>query len=157
MDSVTLLIILLMAGSLLIGIEIFVPGAVAGTLGGIALFVAVIIAFTISAKCGLWILLGVVFLTILTVIMWVRLFPRTTMGRKMTLSEDGTAFKAGETQDSLAGKSGITLSQLRPAGYVEIDGKRLDVITEGGIIEKGQPVTVVKVIGNRIVVRKADA
>jgi len=157
MDNITLLILLLLVGSLLIGVEIFVPGAVAGALGGIALFTAVIVAFTVSVKCGFWILFGVVFLTILTVIMWIRLFPRTAIGQKMTLNESGTVFKAGASRESLAGKAGVTLSQLRPAGYADIEGKREDVITEGGIIEQGQPVTVVKVEGNRIVVRKAGA
>ena len=36
MDNTTWLITLLLVGTLLIGAEIFIPGAVAGTLGGAA-------------------------------------------------------------------------------------------------------------------------
>ena len=36
-----------------------------------------------------------------------------------------------------------------------IEGHRIDVIAEGGIIDKDQPVVVIKVEGNRIIVRKA--
>ena len=149
-----LLLILLAAGMLLIGAEIFVPGAVLGTLGGIAFFGAVIVAFNISATLGFYTLFGVLILTVLTVVIWIKVFPKSEVGRKMTLSEDGKAFKATEAKPSLVGKQGTAYSGLRPAGYALIDGQRLDVVAEGGIIDKGQPVVVIKVEGNRVVVRK---
>jgi len=53
----------------------------------------------------------------------------------------------------LLGKNGIALTALRPAGTAVFDGKRTDVVTEGGFVEKGQPVTVVGIEGLRVVVR----
>lgn len=157
MDNVTLLIVLLSAGALLIGAEIFVPGAVLGSLGGVSLFAAVFVAFDISNSCGFYTLFGVLILTVLTVALWIKFFPRSGIGQKMTLSEDGKAFKASDSKQTLVGQSGTALSKLRPAGFALIDGKRMDVVADGGIIEIGQPVKVVKVEGNRIVVRKVDA
>jgi membrane-bound serine protease (ClpP class) len=157
MNNITLLITLLASGALLIGAEIFVPGAVLGALGGVSLFAAVIVAFGISSTCGFYTLFGVLILTVLTVAVWIKFFPRSGIGRKMTLSLDGSNFKSSASRQSLLGQVGTTVSQLRPAGYALIDGKRRDVVTEGGIVEPNQPVKVVKVEGNRIVVRKVDA
>ena len=52
-SPVTLLIVLLSAGLLLFGAEIFIPGAVVGTLGMLCLVGGVVVAFTISAAAGL--------------------------------------------------------------------------------------------------------
>ena len=156
-DSYALLIILLAAGSLLIGAEIFLPGAIAGTLGVMALIGAVIVAFGISAACGFYVGIGVVLLTCITVVLWIKLFPRSSIGQKMTLSEDGKAFKSSDTRAALLGRQGTVHSELRPAGFALIDGRRVDVVSEGGLIPQGQTVKVVRVEGNRVVVRKIEA
>ena len=49
---------------------------------------------------------------------------------------------------------GVTISQLRPSGAAYINGKRVDVITEGMLIDRGASVEVVSVEGLRIVVRE---
>ena len=57
-----------------------------------------------------------------------------------------------EKGESLIGKTGVVLTTLRPAGTVQIDGKRYYAKTEASFIEKGQNVTVVAVEGLSIVV-----
>ena len=52
------------------------------------------------------------------------------------------------------GKAGRTLSVLRPAGIGDFDGVRLNVVTEGGFIERDKPIEIVSVDGSRIVVRE---
>lgn len=54
---------------------------------------------------------------------------------------------------SLVGKKGIAKTILRPAGIVEIEGKRYDVVTRGEFIEPGKMVIVDEVQGNRIIVK----
>ncbi len=49
---------------------------------------------------------------------------------------------------------GPALTQLRPSGVALINGQRVDVVTEGGLIERGAAVKVVTVEGARIVVRE---
>ena len=44
---------------------------------------------------------------------------------------------------------------LRPAGIAEIEGKRIDVVTEGGYIEKGEKIIVISSEGIKVVVAKA--
>jgi membrane-bound serine protease (ClpP class) len=41
------------------------------------------------------------------------------------------------------GREGVAQTVLRPAGMALIDGKRLDVEAESGMIESGSPVKIV--------------
>lgn len=56
---------------------------------------------------------------------------------------------------SFEGKSGISVSTLRPTGKISIDGDIKDAISENGFIEKNCEVRVVKVENNYLIVRKA--
>jgi membrane-bound serine protease (ClpP class) len=48
-----------------------------------------------------------------------------------------------ETEESLVGKRGRALSDLRPGGFARIDGKRVDVVTQGDYIREGDLIEVV--------------
>jgi membrane-bound serine protease (ClpP class) len=53
------------------------------------------------------------------------------------------------------GKSGRAVSPLRTAGIAEIEGERVDVVSDGEFIEPGAPIVVTRIDGNRIVVRRS--
>ena len=50
-------------------------------------------------------------------------------------------------------QTGAALTLLRPSGTAVINGHRVDVVTEGAMIERNAPVQVVAVEGMRVVVR----
>ena len=154
-----LFVLLLSAGLLMVGAELFVPGAVLGTLGVASLVAAVVVAFyAFGPAIGFYIALGVLVLMAVSIAVWAKFFPRSSIGKKMTLAEDGRTFKASqEGLSQLAGKEGEAKSDLRPAGFALIEGRRVDVVTEGGMISKGDRVRVVQVEGNRVVVRRVNA
>ena len=52
----------------------------------------------------------------------------------------------------LNGKSGVALTELRPAGVVTIEGERVDAVTSGAFIDKGTEVSVIEISGRRVVV-----
>ena len=52
----------------------------------------------------------------------------------------------------LVGKEGHALTPLRPAGTAQVGEARLDVVTEGKFVDAGQPVKVLRVDGNIVVV-----
>ena len=52
----------------------------------------------------------------------------------------------------MVGDVGVALTPLRPAGRADFGDVRLDVVTEGEFIEKGQSVRIAAVQGNRVVV-----
>ena len=54
---------------------------------------------------------------------------------------------------SLVGKSGKTLTPLRPAGAALINGHRVDIVTQGEFVEPETDIEVILVEGNRVVVR----
>ncbi|MDO7788233.1 NfeD family protein [Desulforamulus aquiferis] len=58
--------------------------------------------------------------------------------------------------EELLGKVGVAATPMRPAGSALIDGKRIDVVTEGDYIGPGTPVLVIKVEGGRVVVKATD-
>ena len=85
------------------------------------------------------------------------LAPRTKLGKAVILdttqrSADG--FQAPPLElANLVGKSGQSISPLRPAGIALIDGRRVDVVSRGEFIEPETEVEVVFVEGSRVVVR----
>jgi len=54
--------------------------------------------------------------------------------------------------EDLVASTGVALTPLRPAGRAQFDEQIVDVVTEGDFIESGDPVEVLAVHGNRIVV-----
>ena len=59
-----------------------------------------------------------------------------------------------------AGQRGVASTDLRPAGHAKFDANSdptVDVVSEGGFIEAGTPLEVVRVEGHRVVVRPRAA
>ena len=55
--------------------------------------------------------------------------------------------------ETLVGKSGKTLTPLRPAGAALISGHRVDIVTEGEFVPAETEIEVILVEGSRVVVR----
>lgn len=60
---------------------------------------------------------------------------------------------SGGSRASLLGERGMTTSMLRPAGKAQFGSQYADVVSDGAFIDRDTPVEVVRVEGNRIVVR----
>ena len=146
-------VITLIVGLILFGAEIFVPGGILGTLGAIALVAAIIAGFFAFPGYGGYVALGIIFLLGIAIVLWIKLFPKSRIGKQMTVTKDlGSASAAEDGLNDLLGKSGTTSSDLRPSGFAMFDGRRVDVVTEGEMIDKGVSIKVVEVEGNRVVV-----
>lgn len=59
--------------------------------------------------------------------------------------------------EQLKGKYGRTVTPMRPSGSVEIDGRRVDALSEGVMLDAGVWVRCVDVKGSRVTVRQVDA
>jgi membrane-bound serine protease (ClpP class) len=149
-----MLAVLIATGIILLIAEVYLPGAIAGIFGGISLFAAGIYGFSSFGPVnGAFIAAGIVALTCVMGILWLKYFPRTSMGRKITLEQDmSDATAANPDLRQLIGKEGEASSELRPAGFATFDRKRVDVVTQGEMIGKGERVRVIDVKGNRVVV-----
>lgn len=69
-------------------------------------------------------------------------------------SKNSEGYTGGKNWSMLVGKRGTALTTLRPAGTILVDGKRLDVSSQGDYIEKSAPVIIVRVEGSKIFVEQ---
>ena len=144
------------AGVLLLFLEMFLPGMIAGIIGGVLLFAAVVLAYReMGADAGNIALLAAVATTGLLWWWWATKFQHTRMGRRMTLAAagEGEAGVSG-TLASLGGQIGTAITPLRPSGTVLVAGKRIDATTAGEFIDSGAQVRIVKTRGLAVLVRR---
>lgn len=150
--------LLFFAGVTLVVAEFFVPGMVCGFVGACCLFGGAIYGVVTYPDYGLWICLLYFLGTVAAIVGGVVIFPHTWAGRKMILSsgmavEDG--FVSDASDNNLVGQVGEVYSPLRPSGAVVVGDKRLQAVSSGEYIAKGERVRVLEVHGNRVIVELA--
>ena len=148
-----LIITLLVLGTVLLFLETLLPGMVAGIIGFICLMTAVVIGYSdYGYQTGTLILAGVLVGLLIGVWAWLKFFPESRVAKRFI--SKGAVGDLGVEKPELLNGTGTALTQLRPSGVATINGQRLDVVTEGGLIERGTAVKVVAIEGSRIVVRE---
>ena len=136
--------------------EMFTPGlGLMGTFGIIALIAAIVL----SAHS----LLDAIFtLAIIFVVLFIvyRSFTKGRLANSSIVLSDRIDSASTSLDDAeirgIVGKEGITTTALRPSGNAEIDGKRYDVVTSGEFIQKDTRITVERIDGLKILVKRAE-
>jgi membrane-bound serine protease (ClpP class) len=147
---------------------IFIPGfGLAGIAGILAIFTGLVMSMVGPGDTPQFIIQTtgrVVFSILLALaasLVFMRFLPRMPIGRKLILDtalEAGQGFESAPASDhALIGKTGKTTTPLHPAGIAQIEGERIDVVSEGELIDAGELISVVRVDGNRVVVRRVDS
>jgi membrane-bound serine protease (ClpP class) len=159
-------LLLAAAGLALLVAEIFfIPGfGIAGALGLAALLGALVLSMTGAGDTAAvmieasWRVVIALLIALVTALVLLRLLPRLPFARRLVLASDlgtGPAHGSAPLSDQhWIGKRGHAASVLRPAGIADIDGERVDVVSDGALVEPGAPILVIHVDGNRIVVRQ---
>ncbi len=151
-----LVAVLLIAGLVLVLLETVLPGMVAGVVGFGCLVAGVVVSYSrFGPATGNWVLVGVAGTLVVLGVLWIRFFPTSRFGRVFV--SRGTVGSLGVEKPDLLNCNGIALTNLRPSGTAEIQGKRVDVLSEGEMIERGALVRVVAVEGMRVVVRMIES
>ena len=162
MNDLFLAYALIIIGLLLMAAELFLPtGGIALVLGVGGVIAGIAIAFNRSSAQGIVTLIVVVVLVPLLGPVLMHYWPRTSIGKKFLLSgpeEDATVAQmpVNLELEQLRGRYGKTLSPLRPSGVADIDGRRVDVLSEGNMIDAGAWVKVIDVKAARVIVRQVD-
>jgi membrane-bound serine protease (ClpP class) len=164
MDStfLTLGIFLIVLAFVLLVLELFIPtGGILFVLSIAGIGFGVALIFKYDTTAGLIALLGVGVALPVVGSLLLYLWPRTGIGKRFFLttpSESDTlaALPLNQELEQLKGRFGRTISTLRPAGVVDFDGRRVDTVTEGMMVEPGQWVRCVDVRAGRVVVRPVD-
>ncbi len=142
---------LVVAGIVMLGAEIYLPGGVLGVLGALSLVAAVVTGFFIGTSFGFLSAAAIVILSAAGLYLFVRVFPKTGAGRRLTLTASGSDFiSTPEGLESLQDREGIAESTLRPSGIAVVDNRRIDVVARGIWIEAGTRIRVAAIHGNRI-------
>ena len=81
---------------------------------------------------------------------------QTTLGTDDTATSDESWQSAPSEWAQYVGMTGVAATDLRPSGKVRIDGKLVDVVSQGEIVDKGDPVVVIEVEGVRVVVARVE-
>ena len=157
-------LVLIAAGFLLLGAELFLPsGGILGVTAATLAIAGVVCMFKVSALWGCLSLTGVAILGPMAVSFAIKIWPSTRMGRmilglpseevveKQKMDEE----QARRTRESVIGTEGVVLVDLRPIGIVEVQGKRYDAISEIGFVQAGSRVRVTGIEGNELRVRQA--
>lgn len=158
MDYLTIALILIGIGVLLLLAEILVPT------GGI-LVVAAMFFFAFAVGIILYygtLMEAVVAMGGLAVGLPAAGYAAVMAWRRMSLDtvledpSDSPAVPAATETEVLKGRMGKTVSPMRPSGTVEIDGRRVDAMTEGTMLDAGVWVRCVDVKRGQVIVRQMD-
>lgn len=150
----TAVLLLFASGILLLALEVIVPGAVLGIVGGVLLFVGVGLSFDrfgteggALASAAALLIGGVAFYLEFV------LLPRSRLARKFSMA----ATVSGRSQPavaeaSLIGRRGVAATTLAPSGLIECDGRRYEAFARSGHVAAGSAVEVVGIDVFRVIV-----
>ncbi len=145
-------ITLLLVGALLLLAETVLPGMIAGIVGFCCVLAGVIEGYVeFGAHTGNFILLLVLVISVIGFSLWLKYFPDSRFAKIFISHRVSGEIGAGRPE--LLHEKGAAFTRLRPAGTAVIKGRRVDVVSEGQMIDAGTPVQVVAVEGMRVVVR----
>ncbi len=137
-------LILLMAEALIPGFGIF------GIIGGACMLGSTAMA-GIKYGFGVFLMMIAAFIVLLLLFISVANKKKDKFVLKDVLNTQD--FDESILQD-MQGKQGITITTVQPYGKMEVEGKQIDVCSEGGYIEKNKIVQIVQIRGKIVVVKE---
>ncbi|MCE9531714.1 MAG: hypothetical protein K8T89_11420 [Planctomycetes bacterium] len=162
MDNLTLAYVLIAVGVILMIVELFVPT------GGICFILASVFAISGVALTffygdtwtGMITLVAVFIIGPIAISALFYLWPEALWGNRLIHrpEDDVTvaAMPGNASLEQLKGRIGRVVSGLRPSGIVEFDGKRIDCMSEGMMIDANRMVRCIDVRAGRVLVREID-
>ena len=148
MDPWVWAVLLLFVGMGLVVLDIFVPsGGIFAFLAVCAIIGAIWLGFSQGSAVGVAVLAGAVFGTLIVVILGLKYWPATSLGKRMLLQVPSSEEVLPENSprralEGLVGRVGRAKSKMLPSGIISVDGATLDAISEGLPIEEGNRVVV---------------
>ena len=150
-------LILFITGLILLVIEGMVPGfGLPGISGIILVVIGVILAMNSLQSALMSLSVAIIVTTVITVFL-IKYGHKSPYLEKIILSSQlktEKGYTSARSKVDYLGKEGISVSELRPTGIVEINGERMDALSEGDYIDKSSKIEVVKVEGSKIFVRR---
>jgi membrane-bound ClpP family serine protease len=153
-------ILLLILGLAFLILEFLIPsGGALGVLCALSFLSAIVVGFIAGPWTGATILLAECIIVPASVSAAVRWWPDTPVGKLMLIQRPRNSDEvlpetvAYRGLKDLVGRRGQSKGLMMPGGSVIIDGKTYDAVSEGQPIEPHQPIIVVGVSTQRLVIR----
>ena len=152
------IIVCLVFGAAMLTLEALTPGMGLPGIAGV-IFMAVGTALMWArhgSTAGLISLLGALVFTVCAVALSLKSASKGRLSRSKLILKAETDVQPIDSQSYLVGQCGKALTVLSPVGEAEIGGKKFDVLSDDGYMEKGTSVRVVRTEGKKIIVRKQE-
>lgn len=149
---------LFILGLVLLITEIFIPGfGILGITGIISCVLSIIFTFSDTKQALVSIIFAfiascIVIYLLLKYVIKTPILNKVVLNTKQEKSKGYTALYKDNT--NLLGREGIALTPLRPSGLALFGSEKLDVLSNGEFILKGEKIQIIKVEGNKIIVKQ---
>ncbi|MCL2577457.1 MAG: hypothetical protein FWE27_05330 [Defluviitaleaceae bacterium] len=152
-----LCIFLLVVGILAIVLELLMPGF-DGFISGIIGILALVASAVLAVIAGYWFFVALTVVTLAMLIFLLFTFiKRKQFHGKIMLTENLGEDLPQIDLSSLVGKEGKTMTILRPYGEADFGGIRVEVCSNGSMIERGAKVKVIETQANKVIVSELNS
>lgn len=148
---------LFVTGLILLVIEGIVPGFGLPGISGIILVIVGIVLAAESLNLAIISLSIAVIITTVVTIVLVKLGFRSKLLDSFILTgekEKQEEYMVERSKGSYLKKVGVAVTELRPSGFINVEGERMDALSDEGFISSGESVEVIRVEGTKIFVRR---
>jgi membrane-bound serine protease (ClpP class) len=138
--------------------EVFIPSgglisacALACLIGGLVIF------FRHSTFAGWAGIITAIIMIPLVIVIAYKVLPSTRFGKSVILAPSerhrGDAIADTPKLKELVGAVGVVITPLRPVGTCDFSGQRVECVAEGGYVDKGKKIKIIRVEGTQLTVR----
>ena len=150
-------LLLFVLGISLIVLEFVLPGVVCGIGGAALLCISAVMGIAAYPDYTFMIIMGEFMGLAIGVGVGLVVLSKTSSATGLALGtslSEESGYVNLPSNTALVGRSGVVMTSLRPSGTIIVDGERHDAVSDGDFINEGEPVRVLEVHGNRVVVER---
>lgn len=160
-DAEVLELVLFMAGLVLMVVELFNPGFGAPGIAGIIMIVLGLVMASDNPITGLRSLTIALIVSVVSGFILIKRGLKSPYLERLVLTNASSERFNEKLEENIeasistkVGATGVSLTPLRPAGTVDVNGKRVDAITQGEFVGKAVEVRIVQIEGSKVVVEE---
>lgn len=159
MNDMLAVLILLVLGLIFIVLEFYLPGIILGTIGGIMLLTSIVLFANTAESLAADLLYFIVVITLVALVIkyTLRSIPRAGPSFSIYLDKDQEGYRASKFDASAIGKKGSAITDLKPGGYILVEGKKQQAISQSGYITRGSEVIVLRGQEESLIVKSVKA
>ncbi len=148
---------LFVTGLILLVIEALIPGfGLPGISGIVLVLVGTVLAMDSIGVAIISLSVAIIITTIVSIVL-IKMGFRSKLLDKIILGtehKDEKGYLSVDSMNQYIDMEGISVTELRPSGFIEIDGVKLDALADKGLIPRNSSIKVVRVEGSKIFVRR---